>query len=192
MGAPEDAKNAWLSIHAGAGGTESQDWAEMLLRMYMRFAEGRGWKAELIERQDGEEAGLKSATLHVTGDHAYGYLKSEMGVHRLVRISPFDAAQRRHTSFASVFVAPEIDDDIEIEIADNGRGIAERDQGRVFDLFKRSGTQDRPGDGIGLAYVLAVLHNLGGAISLTSELGRGTSFRLTMPRALRAAENIAA
>ena len=106
MSAPEDAKNAWLSIHAGAGGTESQDWAEMLLRMYMRFAEGRGWKAELIERQDGEEAGLKSATLHVTGDHAYGYLKSEMGVHRLVRISPFDAAQRRHTSFASVFLAP--------------------------------------------------------------------------------------
>ena len=106
MGAPEDAKNAWLSIHAGAGGTESQDWAEMLLRMYMRFAEARGWKAELIDRQDGEEAGMKSATLHVVGDHAYGYLKSEMGVHRLVRISPFDAAQRRHTSFASVYVAP--------------------------------------------------------------------------------------
>jgi peptide chain release factor 2 len=118
MGAPEDANNAWLSIHAGAGGTESQDWAEMLLRMYSRFAEARGWKAELIERQDGEEAGLKSATLHVVGDHAYGYLKSEMGVHRLVRISPFDAAQRRHTSFASVFVAPEVDEDIEIEIAD--------------------------------------------------------------------------
>jgi peptide chain release factor 2 len=90
----------------------------MLLRMYMRFAEARGWKAELIERQDGEEAGLKSATLHVVGDHAYGYLKSEMGVHRLVRISPFDAAQRRHTSFASVFVAPEVDEDIEIEVAD--------------------------------------------------------------------------
>ncbi len=118
MGAPEDAKNAWLSIHAGAGGTESQDWAEMLLRMYMRFGESRGWKAELIERQDGEEAGLKSATLHVVGDHAYGYLKSEMGVHRLVRISPFDAAKRRHTSFASVFVAPEVDEDIEIEVAD--------------------------------------------------------------------------
>ena len=118
MGAPEDARNAWLSIHAGAGGTESQDWAEMLLRMYLRFAESRGWKAELIERQDGEEAGLKSATLHVVGDHAYGYLKSEMGVHRLVRISPFDAAQRRHTSFASVYVSPEIDETIEIAIAD--------------------------------------------------------------------------
>jgi peptide chain release factor 2 len=118
MSAPEDARNAWLSIHAGAGGTESQDWAEMLLRMYMRFAESRGWKAELIERQDGEEAGLKSATLHVVGDHAYGYLKREMGVHRLVRISPFDAAQRRHTSFASVFVAPEIDEDIAVEIAE--------------------------------------------------------------------------
>ncbi len=118
MGAPEDEKNAWFSIHAGAGGTESQDWAEMLLRMYMRFAESRGWKAELIDRQDGEEAGLKSATLHVVGDHAYGYLKGEMGVHRLVRISPFDAAQRRHTSFASVYVAPEIDEDIAIEVAD--------------------------------------------------------------------------
>jgi peptide chain release factor 2 len=118
MAAPEDARNAWLSIHAGAGGTESQDWAEMLLRMYMRFTESRGWKAELIERQDGEEAGLKSATLHVVGDYAYGYLKSEMGVHRLVRISPFDAAQRRHTSFASVYVAPEIDEAIEIAIAD--------------------------------------------------------------------------
>jgi peptide chain release factor 2 len=118
MGAPEDSNNAWLSIHAGAGGTESQDWAEMLLRMYTRFAEARGWKAELIERQDGEEAGIKSATLHVVGDHAYGYLRREMGVHRLVRISPFDAAQRRHTSFASVFVAPEIDEDIAVEIAD--------------------------------------------------------------------------
>jgi peptide chain release factor 2 len=103
MGAPEDAANAWVSIHAGAGGTESQDWAEMLLRMYLRFA---------------EEAGIKSATLHVVGDHAYGYLKSEMGVHRLVRISPFDSAQRRHTSFASVFVSPEVDEDIEIEILD--------------------------------------------------------------------------
>ncbi len=118
MAAPEDVENAWFSIHAGAGGTESQDWAEMLLRMYMRFCEARGWKAELIDRQDGEEAGLKSATLHVVGDHAYGYLKGEMGVHRLVRISPFDSAQRRHTSFASVYVAPEVDEDIEIDIAD--------------------------------------------------------------------------
>jgi peptide chain release factor 2 len=118
MGAPEDAKNAWVMIHPGAGGTESQDWAEMLLRMYVRFAESRGWKAELIDRQDGEEAGVKSATLHVVGDHAYGYLKGEMGVHRLVRISPFDAAKRRHTSFASVYVSPEVDEDIQIEIAD--------------------------------------------------------------------------
>ena len=118
MSAPEDSSNAWVSIHAGAGGTESQDWAEMLLRMYTRFCESRGWKAEPIDRQDGEEAGVKSATLHVVGDHAYGYLKREMGVHRLVRISPFDAAQRRHTSFASVFVAPEIDEDIEVEIGD--------------------------------------------------------------------------
>jgi peptide chain release factor 2 len=118
MGSPEDPRNAWVMIHPGAGGTESQDWAEMLLRMYTRFAESRGWKAELLDRQDGEEAGIKSATLHVVGDHAYGYLKGEMGVHRLVRISPFDAAKRRHTSFASVYVSPEIDEDIEIEIAD--------------------------------------------------------------------------
>ena len=118
MGAPEDSKNAWIMIHPGAGGTESQDWAEMLLRMYTRFAESRGWKAELIDRQDGDEAGIKSATLHVVGDHAYGYLRGEMGVHRLVRISPFDAAKRRHTSFASVYVSPEVDDDIEIEIND--------------------------------------------------------------------------
>jgi len=118
MGAPEDANNAWVMIHPGAGGTESQDWAEMLLRMYMRFGEQRGWKAELIERQDGDEAGIKSATLHVVGDHAYGYLKSEMGVHRLVRISPYDAAKRRHTSFASVYVYPDIDEAIEVEIND--------------------------------------------------------------------------
>ena len=118
MGAPEDSKNAWVMIHAGAGGTESQDWAEMLLRMYMRFCEMRGWKAELIDRLDGEEAGLKSATLHVLGDHAYGYLKGEMGVHRLVRISPYDAAQRRHTSFASIYVSPEVDEDIQIDIGE--------------------------------------------------------------------------
>ena len=118
MTEPEDANNAWFSIHSGAGGTESQDWAEMLLRMYLRFFERRNWKAELIERVDGEEAGLKSATVHVVGEYAYGYLKGEMGVHRLVRISPFDANKRRHTSFASVFVTPEIEDDIEIVIPD--------------------------------------------------------------------------
>jgi len=118
MTEPEDSNNAWFSIHSGAGGTESQDWAEMLLRMYLRFFERRRWKAELIERVDGEEAGLKSATVHVVGEYAYGYLKGEMGVHRLVRISPFDANKRRHTSFASVFVTPEIEDDIEIVIPD--------------------------------------------------------------------------
>lgn len=118
MGAPEDPNNAWVMIHPGAGGTESQDWAEMLLRLYTRFAESRGWKAELIDRQEGDEAGIKSATLHVVGDHAYGYLKSEMGVHRLVRISPFDSAKRRHTSFASVYVSPEVDEAIAVDIAD--------------------------------------------------------------------------
>jgi len=108
--------NAIVTIHPGAGGTESQDWAEMLLRMYRRWAERHGFKFQLMEYQAGEEAGLKSATFTVTGDYAYGLLSSEIGVHRLVRISPFDAAARRHTSFASVFVSPEIDETIHIEL----------------------------------------------------------------------------
>ncbi|MFB3920423.1 MAG: peptide chain release factor 2 [Terriglobia bacterium] len=111
-----DHLNAIVTIHPGAGGTESQDWAEMLLRMYRRWAERKGFKFQLMEFQAGEEAGLKSATFTVTGDYAYGLLNSEIGVHRLVRISPFDAAARRHTSFASVFVSPEIDDTINIEL----------------------------------------------------------------------------
>src|SRR5438128_5134023 len=111
-----DARNAIVTIHPGAGGTESQDWAEMLLRMYLRWAERQGFQADLNEYQAAEEAGLKSATFTVTGDYAYGLLISEIGVHRLVRISPFDQAKRRHTSFASVFVSPEIDDSIEVII----------------------------------------------------------------------------
>ncbi len=111
-----DRLNAIVTIHPGAGGTESQDWAEMLLRMYRRWAERRGFKFALLDAQPGEEAGLKSATFTATGDYAYGLLTAESGVHRLVRISPFDAAARRHTSFASVFVSPEIDDSIQIEI----------------------------------------------------------------------------
>lgn len=111
-----DGANAYLSIHPGAGGTESQDWASMLLRMYMRWAERRGYSIEIVDYQDGEEAGIKSATLYIKGDFVYGYLKHERGVHRLVRISPFDANKRRHTSFASVNVLPEIGDDIDIEI----------------------------------------------------------------------------
>ena len=113
-----DLFDAIMNIHPGAGGTESQDWAEMLLRMYLRYCERKGWSTEMIEYQSGEEAGLKSATVMVRGDYAFGYLKAENGVHRLVRISPFDAAKRRHTSFASVFVIPDIDDTIEIEIND--------------------------------------------------------------------------
>ena len=112
----DDHRNAILNIHSGAGGTESQDWADMLLRMYTRWCENKKYKVALVERLDGDGAGIKSATLEVVGDHAFGYLKAEIGVHRLVRISPFDANKRRHTSFASVFVYPEIDDDIEIEI----------------------------------------------------------------------------
>ncbi len=113
-----DERNAILNIHAGAGGTESQDWAEMLLRMYLRYAEKKGWATEIVEYSEGEEAGLKSTTVLVRGEYAYGYLKAESGVHRLVRISPFDAAKRRHTSFASVYAIPEVDDAIEIEIND--------------------------------------------------------------------------
>ncbi|HXA15664.1 MAG TPA: peptide chain release factor 2 [Thermoanaerobaculia bacterium] len=113
-----DERDVILAIHPGAGGTESQDWAEMLLRMYLRYAERKGWSAEIVDYQAGEEAGLKSVTVMVRGDYAYGYMKSEHGVHRLVRISPFDAAKRRHTSFASVYVYPDIDEEIEIEIND--------------------------------------------------------------------------
>jgi len=112
----DDHRNAILTIHPGAGGTEAQDWAEMLLRMYIRWAERHNYKVNLVDRLDGDGAGIKSATMEIIGDLAYGYLKSESGVHRLVRISPFDSNARRHTSFASVFVYPEVDDDIEIEI----------------------------------------------------------------------------
>jgi peptide chain release factor 2 len=111
-----DARNAIVTIHPGAGGTESQDWAEMLLRMYLRWAERQGFETALNDYQAGEEAGLKSATFSITGEYAYGLLTSEIGVHRLVRISPFDQAKRRHTSFASVYVSPEIDESIEVII----------------------------------------------------------------------------
>ncbi len=113
-----DANNAFVEIHAGAGGTESQDWANMLLRMYLRWAQSRGFSTELIEENSGEEAGIKSATVLVKGENAYGWLKTESGVHRLVRISPFDSSARRHTSFASVWIYPKIDETIEIEIED--------------------------------------------------------------------------
>ncbi|MCK4430145.1 MAG: peptide chain release factor 2, partial [Candidatus Aminicenantes bacterium] len=112
----DDFRNAILAIHPGAGGTESQDWAQMLLRMYLRYAERKKFKAETIDFQPGEEAGLKSVTVRFEGDYAHGNLSQESGVHRLVRISPFDASKRRHTSFAAVFVYPEVDEDIEIEI----------------------------------------------------------------------------
>jgi peptide chain release factor 2 len=111
-----DSANAYLDINSGAGGTEACDWAQMLLRMYIRWAESHDYSVEIIEEMPGDEAGIKSATIKVTGDYAYGYLKSEIGVHRLVRISPFDSNSRRHTSFASVFVFPEIEDDINVEI----------------------------------------------------------------------------
>ncbi len=113
-----DANNAMLTIHAGAGGTEAQDWADILLRMYLRWTEKRKFTTELLDMQPGDEAGTKSVTIMVNGHNAYGYLRSEMGIHRLVRISPFDSQKRRHTSFASVFVFPELDDEIKVEIND--------------------------------------------------------------------------
>lgn len=116
LNGPDDHRDAIITIHPGAGGTESQDWADMLVRMYTRWGERNGYTVHLLEYQEGEVAGIKSATLHIAGDMAYGYLKSESGVHRLVRISPFDSSGRRHTSFSSVFVYPEIDDTIEIEL----------------------------------------------------------------------------
>jgi peptide chain release factor 2 len=116
LGGVHDRRNAIVTIHPGAGGTESQDWAEMLLKMYVRWTDRRGFKRELIDYQPGEEAGIKSATMTVAGDYAFGLLSAEAGVHRLVRISPFDQAARRHTSFASVFVWPELPDDIDIDI----------------------------------------------------------------------------
>jgi peptide chain release factor 2 len=125
-----DASDAILEIHPGAGGTESQDWAEMLLRMYVRWAENHGFRVETLDYQAGDEAGLKSATLGIHGDNAYGYLQVERGVHRLVRISPFDAQARRHTSFASIDVIPELEDDVEVRIDDKDLRI---------DTFRSSG-----------------------------------------------------
>lgn len=126
----QDGNNAIVTIHPGAGGTESQDWASMLFRMYIRWAERNGFAVEVLDLQDGDEAGIKSATFIAEGENAYGYLKAESGVHRLVRISPFDANKRRHTSFASVFVSPEIDEEIVVET---------RDEDLRIDTYRASG-----------------------------------------------------
>ena len=126
----DDGRDAIVTIHPGAGGTESQDWAEMLMRMYVRWAERQGFKVTVLDLVQGEEAGIKSATLEIIGEYAYGFLKAEKGVHRLVRISPFDSQARRHTSFASVFVYPDIDDTIEIDL---------REEDIRMDVFRASG-----------------------------------------------------
>ena len=127
---PDDTRDAILTIHPGAGGTESQDWAEMLMRMYSRWAERRGYSVSVLDLLPGEEAGIKSVSLEIRGEYAFGYLKAEKGVHRLVRISPFDSQSRRHTSFASVFVYPDIDDTIEVEL---------RDEDIRMDVYRASG-----------------------------------------------------
>jgi peptide chain release factor 2 len=127
---PDDHRDALVTIHPGAGGTESQDWAEMLLRMFTRWGERKGFEVELLDLQEGEEAGIKDATLEIRGQYAYGFLKAERGVHRLVRISPFDSAARRHTSFVSVFVYPSVDDTIEIEV---------REEDIEMDVYRASG-----------------------------------------------------
>ena len=130
LGEPQDSQNAIMTIHPGAGGTESQDWAEMLYRMYSRWYENKGFKKNVIDFQPGDEAGIKDITIEVEGEYAYGLLKAEVGVHRLVRISPFDSNSRRHTSFASVFVYPSSDDEIEIEIDNNDL---------IIDTYRASG-----------------------------------------------------
>ena len=127
---PDDARDAILTIHPGAGGTESQDWAEMLKRMYVRWGERRGYSVSVLDEQPGEEAGIKSVSLEIKGEYAYGFLKAEKGVHRLVRISPYDSQARRHTSFASVFVYPDIDDTIEVDL---------REEDIKMDVFRASG-----------------------------------------------------
>ena len=127
---PDDARDALLTIHPGAGGTESQDWAEMLMRMYVRWAERQGFEVRVLDLLEGEEAGIKSASIEIKGEYAYGFLKAEKGVHRLVRISPYDSQARRHTSFASVFVYPDIDDTIEVDL---------REEDIKMDVFRASG-----------------------------------------------------
>lgn len=130
LSAPDDVRNAIVSINSGAGGTEAQDWADMLFRMYLRYAESKNYRTHILDLQDGDGAGIKSTTFLLEGDYAFGYLKGESGVHRLVRISPFDSNKRRHTSFASVSVSPEVDDSIEVEIDDKDLRV---------DTFRSSG-----------------------------------------------------
>jgi len=125
-----DKNNAILTIHPGAGGTESQDWAQMLMRMYLRWSERNGYNAQVVDLQPGDEAGIKNATLTISGEYAYGYLRSEAGVHRLVRISPFDANKRRHTSFVSIIISPEIEDDVKVDL---------RDEDIKMDVYRASG-----------------------------------------------------
>ena len=145
LGGPNDHCNAYVTIHAGAGGTEACDWAEMLLRMYLMWAESKGFKTEITDREDGGAAGIQEATIHIKGEYAYGYLRGETGVHRLVRISPFDSNARRHTSFASIDVLPEVDDTIDIVLRDED---LKRDVFRSRRARRPAPEQDRVGRAI--------------------------------------------
>ena len=173
---PYDKNNAIVSFHPGAGGTEAQDWASMLYRMYVRWGEKSGFNVKLVDWLDGDEAGLKSATIMVEGINAYGYLKSENGVHRLVRVSPFDSSGRRHTSFASVEVMPEFNDDdnIVIRIRDYGPGIPEDEIPLVKKKFYKGSSKAR-GSGIGLAVCDEIVEMHGGQLILENAPGGGSS-----------------